>query len=476
MKLQKFIKIGEREFKFNDQKDFSKLSGDCNPVHIDLVEARKILGGQCIVHGINTLLWSLECLLNFYGKLPFKFAIKFQKAINIEKKIICFWNKSEKIVKIETLEKDLLFTLSYEKIEKENIKKNNFKINIKNKINKPLNNNLENFTEEQYFSMKYGGKSLLAKKLFPKLSQKIGENCVYEISLLSNIIGMQLPGLYSLFLDVSIDLSYSNSLNKPFFKVNKIDKRFRLVDLDYLGINLSSRLKALQRPFYKTRLCSEIVKKIPRSLKLNRKKILIIGGSRGIGASLAQVSTILGAHTTITYKAGKNDAIKLCRDIFDFTNRKVKNFKLDITDLNQIKKIKFNYDVIFYFASPKIIGTQHKFDFNLFEIFYNIYCKSFQTLAKSYSSSGGSVIYWPSTIFLSQNLNNFQEYTLAKSIGEKFCRSFEKETKTKIIIDRLDRVKTDQTIGLLNQKILDPTDVAINIINLVFGNKKKIRK
>ena len=159
MKLQKFIKIGEREFKFNDQKDFSKLSGDCNPVHIDLVEARKILGGQCIVHGINTLLWSLECLLNFYGKLPFKFAIKFQKAINIEKKIICFWNKSEKIVKIETLEKDLLFTLSYEKIEKENIKKNNLKINIKNKINKPLNNNLENFTEEQYFSMKYGGKS-----------------------------------------------------------------------------------------------------------------------------------------------------------------------------------------------------------------------------------------------------------------------------------------------------------------------------
>ena len=36
-----FIKIGEKIFSLDDQNKFSDLSGDYNPIHVDIVEARK---------------------------------------------------------------------------------------------------------------------------------------------------------------------------------------------------------------------------------------------------------------------------------------------------------------------------------------------------------------------------------------------------------------------------------------------------
>ena len=126
-----------------------------------------------------------------------------------------------------------------------------------------------------------------------------------------------------------------------------------------------------------------------------------------------------------------------------------------------------DYDFLFFFASPRIIETQGEFDINLFDNFYQIYCKSFYILAKNFHSGGGSLIYWPSTIFLSEGSTNFEEYTLAKSIGEKICNYLQAETQMKIVVQRLDKTETDQTMGLIKEPMKDSVDVAINITKLV---------
>ena len=77
---QDFKKIGVRTFKFDDQKTFADFSGDNNPIHVNIIEARKTQKGHCIVHGINGLLWMLECLVSSSGWSPRKFEIKFQKS------------------------------------------------------------------------------------------------------------------------------------------------------------------------------------------------------------------------------------------------------------------------------------------------------------------------------------------------------------------------------------------------------------
>ena len=39
---------------------FSKYSGDYNPVHVDPIYARRSMYGEQVVHGVNTLLLSLD--------------------------------------------------------------------------------------------------------------------------------------------------------------------------------------------------------------------------------------------------------------------------------------------------------------------------------------------------------------------------------------------------------------------------------
>ena len=51
-----------RRFTINDQRDFAQLSGDWNPIHVDPIQARRLLFGEPVVHGIHLVLWALERL------------------------------------------------------------------------------------------------------------------------------------------------------------------------------------------------------------------------------------------------------------------------------------------------------------------------------------------------------------------------------------------------------------------------------
>ena len=52
--------INSKGFSIKDQLHFAKISGDNNPLHIDVTEVRRMLVGGPVVHGIHLLFWSLE--------------------------------------------------------------------------------------------------------------------------------------------------------------------------------------------------------------------------------------------------------------------------------------------------------------------------------------------------------------------------------------------------------------------------------
>ncbi|HYW79079.1 MAG TPA: MaoC family dehydratase, partial [Thermoguttaceae bacterium] len=52
-----------KSFTFDDQRRFARLSGDSNPLHMDLVGSRRLLFGEVVVHGAHTLLWCLDQVL-----------------------------------------------------------------------------------------------------------------------------------------------------------------------------------------------------------------------------------------------------------------------------------------------------------------------------------------------------------------------------------------------------------------------------
>ena len=54
--------LASRSFTMADQIRFATVSGDHNPMHIDVVFARRTQAGEPAVHGIHLLLWALDVL------------------------------------------------------------------------------------------------------------------------------------------------------------------------------------------------------------------------------------------------------------------------------------------------------------------------------------------------------------------------------------------------------------------------------
>lgn len=462
-----FTQIGKREFSLSDQLDFSDFSGDINPIHIDPLEARKTIAGGCVVHGVNGVLWALECLLDRHGSVPSNLKIEFLKPIFIETQVNLFWNELTKKIKIVSEKNDVLVTISYDEFTNSAPYSENVLLPTLVELQSPKTIIFEKLNVGAKYKSAFGGKLYRVQTLYSQLSQYIGANTVYEVSTLSNIVGMQIPGLHSLFSKLEISLVNNKGVVAPFYKVVHKDERFRSIELLYTGRNLTSKIVAFERPHQEPKRCSEIKKLIPATIDLKEKRILIIGGSRGIGATFARVSSMLGAHVTITYSVGAIDAKKVCADIKSHCNAVVKATSLDVTNLSEIDSFNYDFDILCYFASPKISSNKGDFDLGIFDNFYSFYCKSFEKIALRFSNSGGALIYWPSTIFLEQKMKGFDEYILAKEIGEKVCKNLENETNLKIIIERLEKIETDQTLSIMRQRLLDTVSVSINIATLL---------
>ena len=66
--MSKFI--AEKSFCLEELKAFATFSGDYNPLHIDPMVARRLLYGNCVVHGMYLLLWTIDKALGVLSGKP----------------------------------------------------------------------------------------------------------------------------------------------------------------------------------------------------------------------------------------------------------------------------------------------------------------------------------------------------------------------------------------------------------------------
>ena len=50
----------KKKFNNNDKLNFSKITGDSNPIHLDKSYAKNTLFQGIVVHGLNIVVWALE--------------------------------------------------------------------------------------------------------------------------------------------------------------------------------------------------------------------------------------------------------------------------------------------------------------------------------------------------------------------------------------------------------------------------------
>jgi hypothetical protein len=458
------ILISKRSFSLEDQRNFADFSGDFNPIHLSDKYARKTPPGKPIVHGINTFLWALDGYCESENKFYEKINIKFLQPIYLNEEIFCYFYPKEK--KLEVCNNNIIFlTATFNGAEYANKRIDYNKTPEKIEINEYDINDIDSMLHSnELLDFSYTAKSELIQPLYPNLHKNIAKSIICEMGCLSAIVGMQLPGLHSIFVSLKIDLINLDQKAINTVEIVKADKRFNIVDIKASSANITSIIRAIVRPKPIKVLSSNELKESLELEKDFNKKILVIGGSRGLGSIVVKILSLLGCSVTFTYSKGKEEALNLKEELLK-SGKNVQFIKCDINEPNMTELFLSNPEYIFYFPTPKIFVKRSKtFEEPLYKIFYFYYVDFFTKIFNKSVEHSVSGIFYPSSIAIEEDSYDMPEYVKAKTKGEALCGRLKRKNKVNILMKRLPRTLTDQTSTNLDIKSETPFDVMMPII------------
>ena len=400
------------EFKITTQegRNFAKLSGDSNPIHLDDIIGYNSLFGQKICHGCLVLLKFFDLInLNKIIKNKEKYSIKiiffkhfsYEKKIKILKKKNNFFFYQSKILiaelKINYHNKFANFNLDNKQTFKINIQKNN------------RNNNTKNL-------------SLLLRKL-------------------TMFVGTIFPGENSIIRDISINFNKKFDFDEKRIDIfsKKLDSRYPIINNKMNYKNYDIEFQTLIRPTFNFKGV-KVNKKIKNIVNNIEDKILIIGAGSGMGRELLDI-----------FKS--NNKLKIVATYYknkiSIKNKNIKIIKLDIEkSINKVKKIVNNFKniTVYYFATPKInLDIKDNESLNMYKRFYIKYPLEILSSFKGQNIK----FFYPSTVYINKIKSAYAEI---KKNAELKLKKMNKKNIT-INLLRIDEVNTKQNISLANKDL-----------------------
>ena len=452
-------------FSFEDQLVFAELSQDYNPMHCDEVLARRFIYGEPVVHGINAMIvaireWSQSSNTMF---LIERLRCKFTKPIFLNKKILFEIKNIDDKVKINLIQDDeikMRIIMSLDSIQQKNevIKEfdsftegqpNNISFEELRGYSKTINCSINKKLAEDYYSQEF--------------IKKIGYKQLAEIISFSRIVGMHAPGLNSIFSELSFFKNVNES-NDIFFKVESVDERFNIINIESNGPNFKSDIKAFYRPL---QVKQKNIQELKKNLYIDEFKnfrALVIGASRGLGELTAKCLGFGGASMLLTYARGKNDILNVLDDIQKYNNNiSITSFdvtKMEDKDFDIINEFKPTH--VFYYATPFIFnGIKNKFSEEIYQNFKIYYLDAFEILVRNLAMLNININFlYPSSVAVEDKPSDMLEYSKAKKEGEDLCLKLTNEySNLRILCPRLPRLETDQTVSLSLVKNEDPIKI-----------------
>jgi acyl dehydratase len=452
-----------------DNGDFAALSGDFNPLHVDATYARRLQFGSAVVHGVHHLLRSLDLALGQSDALSADqvrgLSVAFPNPLRanqeVEYALRCSDDaQSAQLVGLCSGRRVLAVTLT---------------------LGEPMGNmdgdckvdgrSLESVSPiDQLFPPEHSSGRVplrcdpqYAHRLFPCLSTAWGLARLAQVLACTNVVGMQCPGLNSVFtgLDLSLDASGCSADVRDCLSYEAVhtDARFELVRLQVVGACVSGTLETFFRPAPTPQIDFQSALAASKPSEFASQNALIVGGSRGIGETTAKILAAGGASVCISYNAGHEDALAVQRDIVSGGGN-CTHMQLDVCgdvgDLVARIQGEGAPNHVYYFATPLIEPNKSRgWNVELFTTFTRMYLSAFSQLVDQVMASrkrdGEPVtFYYPSSVFVNSPQKGFAEYAVAKAAGENLCRQLAMRHKdTRFITPRLPRMATDQTSSIM---------------------------
>ena len=225
----------------------------------------------------------------------------------------------------------------------------------------------------------------------------------------------------SKFLD-SVKNNYS--IKKYFRNLFRLDLKFKSFETYANFISNETKLKDLN---------IKLKKKNSKQLIYDRQsKILVIGGTAGLGKILTNYLITKKFNVTFTY----NNNLSVAKQLYKkniIRNSKISFFKFNEKIINnkKVKKLLSSFSYIYFFATPKIFSKKKNFfDKRKLDKFNNIYINFLNKIILSLNDFGKKYkIYVPSSEIVSSNSYGSLEYKMSKILLENYCKKINISTK-----------------------------------------------
>jgi hypothetical protein len=455
--------VASRKFTLQDQQKFADFSGDLNPIHLSDEYARKTPPGKVIVHGINSLIWALDVFQSSQGNILDHIFVKFLQPIYLDELVYCHYYQRTQVIEVSNKEVVCLRV----KLSGDICEDHNHRVYSKSAVGLEISDiDFSHIESLRCLEFIETADPSHVEFLYPALFARFGCSLVSQISCLSSVIGMQVPGLHSILVSAAVNFKKKNDIQS--IEVVRTDRRFSLVDLEVKTSDMESKLRAIARPVPTESLSlTALNSKITKRFTIG-KKVLVIGGSRGLGCYVVKILALMGASVTFTYAKGARDAERLKSELSD-SNIDVNLVYFDVVDPKFDLLFADKPDYVFYFATPKIfVKRSNVFEKELYGNFKLFYVDAFEAILDQCVTRSVKGVFYPSTVAVDEGTKELPEYIKAKLEGESLCQKYNNLNSFRVLVSRLPRTLTDQTATHLSIENKEPFEVLMPILEEFF--------
>jgi MaoC like domain/short chain dehydrogenase len=480
------ITLAARTFEIEDQHQFADLSGDFNPIHLDPIAARRSQAGGMVVHGIHATLWALDKLVQagvIIGEIV-SLKVQFTNFIEVGKQVeLVLLSREDKALRAVLCRGELTTASLFIAL---GTRYGNIRAEVPN--NAPTvsaNNQPANITRLAEMAQLSGWLEIPAsankiQRYFPNIASAIGAFRVWAIALLSRLVGMICPGLYSLFGGFNLEfVDWSQQQDGIGFQVSEIDERFRMALINVSGAGVDGVVQAFLRWPPVAQAALREIMNVVTPTEFTGSTALIVGGSRGLGALTAKIIAAGGGKVVISYDVGKADAEAVIEEIRTQTSNgscRAFGYNIHKEAAAQLKDLNTDVTHLYYFATGPIARQKDgPFAWDLFDEFIRMYVKGFFDCCNYLSQqvSQGLTVFYPSSVFVETTQPDMLEYSMAKMAGEMLCDKINRAGgRTHIIVKRLPRLLTDQTATVLPMTRDDSLKVMLPVVRDVQSSRR----
>ncbi|KAA2244394.1 SDR family NAD(P)-dependent oxidoreductase [Salinarimonas soli] len=467
------MELGRRSFTLDDQERFAGLAGDRNPLHVDRSYARRTMLGDVVVHGLHQVLWALDRLYDVHPETPAPAAldVRFRRALHLDEPVeLTLRPGGPQVLRLQislagTPCTDIAVTL---RPQGEAAPADPSPATAQETARvgaQPVDLTIEAMAGRSGVIDRCAGDAPLAAAA-PAAHRHVGGGALAELVALSRLVGVECPGLHSLFSSFKVALAGEPGAPLA-WRTLMIEPKFSMVTLAVEGAFLRGEVVAFARPRPVEQPAAAALLGVVERGAFAGRRALVIGGSRGLGEVTAKLIAAGGGYPVVTYANGQAEAERIAADISTVGTAAAE--RLDVLDPDEalagIIERHGPFDEMYYFATPKIFVQKASFfDERLFRSFCEVYVERFAGIVRRLAAAGPgplSVLY-PSTQALDEPVRDLAEYAAAKAAGEEICRLLARFTPgLAIVAPRLPRLATDQTATLLPVPAADPVAVML---------------